>query len=149
MSTFLLELAEHLRNSYKNDLSKLVVMFPSLRARAFFNDALSSVSQDTIWQPHYTSIDEVMERASGLKRVDQIRLLGELYNVYKERFPNETFDHFYHWGCVLISDFDMIDKYMVNAKLLLVNLSDLKELEADVSYLTKEQKDIIKSFWSN
>ena len=84
MSTFLLELAEHLRNSYKNDLSKLVVMFPSLRARAFFNDALSSVSQDTIWQPHYTSIDEVMERASGLKRVDQIRLLGEcIYICYK------------------------------------------------------------------
>ena len=76
MSTFLLELAEHLRNSYKNDLSKLVVMFPSLRARAFFNDALSSVSQNTIWQPHYTSIDEVMERASGLKRVDRLDYLA-------------------------------------------------------------------------
>ena len=149
MSTFLLEVAQHLRNNHTRDLSKLVVMFPSLRARAFFNDALSSVAEETIWQPHYTSIDEVMERASGLKRVDQIRLLSELFNIYKMKFPNETFDHFYHWGCMLISDFDMIDKYMVNAKLLLVNISDLKELEADVSYLTKEQKNIIKSFWNN
>ena len=149
MSTFLQELAQHLRNNYKHDLSKLVVLFPSLRARAFFNDALSATSEQTIWQPYYTSIDEVMERASGLKRVDQIRLLSELYKVYAQVFENVTFDHFYHWGCMLLSDFNMIDRYMVDAKLLLVNISDLKELEADVSYLTQEQKDIIKSFWSN
>ena len=149
MSTFLQELAQHLRNNYKHDLSKLVVLFPSLRARAFFNDALSATSEQTIWQPYYTSIDEVMERASGLKRVDQIRLLSELYKVYAQVFENVTFDHFYHWGCMLLSDFNMIDRYMVDAKLLLVNISDLKELEADVSYLTQEQKDIIKSFWKN
>ncbi len=148
MSTFLQELAQHLHNDYKHDLSKLVVMFPSLRARAFFNDALWATSEQTIWQPHYTSIDEVMERASGLKRVDQIRLLSELYKVYTQVFENVAFDHFYHWGCILLSDFNMIDRYMVNANHLLVNISDLKEID-DISYLTDEQKDIIKGFWRN
>ena len=149
MSTFLQELAQHLRNNYMHDLSKLAVMFPSLRARAFFNEALWATSEQTIWQPHYTSIDEVMERASGLKRVDQIRLLSELYKVYTQVFEDVTFDHFYRWGCILLSDFNMIDRYMVDANLLLVNISDLKEIESDTSYLTDEQKDIIKGFWRN
>ena len=158
--TFLEEVATCLLQDNANDLSNLVVMFPSLRARAFFNDAISSIAQKTIWQPTYTSIDEVMERASGIKRVEQIRLLSELYKVYIKEFPGVKFDQFYHWGCVLISDFDMIDKYMVDADLLLVNISDLKQLEVDISYLTDaqkriiqslsdDQKRIVRSFWTN
>ena len=121
-------------------------MFPSLRARAFFNDALSKASDRPTWQPRYTTIDDIMERGSGLVRGERIRLITELYNIYVKKFPNETFDRFYFWGDMLIADFDMIDKYMVDAHMLLRNITDLKELESDLSYLTESQEQILK-FW--
>lgn len=144
--SFQQELAHELLTKYHNDLSSLVVMFPSLRARVFFNDAIASVIDHPVWQPSWLSIDDIMEQASGLHRADRIRLISELYKIYVVHHPSESFDKFYFWGDMLISDFDMIDRYMIDAMQLLRNIEDIKELEADVSYLTPEQLRII-SFW--
>lgn len=149
MSTFIREFAQTLLNRYNNDMSNLVVMFPSLRARVFFNDAISSIIDTPIWQPSWSTIDELMERGSGLMRGERIRLISELYKIYVKHHPSESFDRFYFWGEMLISDFDMIDKYLIDANQLLRNIEDIKEIEADVSYLTPEQEQIIKNFWSS
>ena len=144
--TFQQELAHELLTKYNGDLSSLAVMFPSLRARTFFNDAIASAIDHPVWQPMWLSIDDIMEQASGLHRGERIRLISELYKVYVVHHPLETFDKFYFWGDMLISDFDMIDRYMIDATQLLRNIRDIKELETDVSYLTPEQLRII-SFW--
>ena len=141
-------MAERLLERHSGDLSSLVILFPSLRARSFFNSALSSLVTKPTWQPKWTTIDELMESASGLVRGERIRLIAELHNIYVKYHPNEDFDKFYFWGDMLIADFDMIDKYLVDASQLLRNLEDIKELEADVSYLTPEQLRII-SFWKS
>ena len=146
--SFQRELAERLLERHSGDLSSLVILFPSLRARSFFNSALSSLVTKPTWQPKWTTIDELMESASGLVRGERIRLIAELHNIYVKYHPNEDFDKFYFWGDMLIADFDMIDKYLVDASQLLRNLEDIKELEADVSYLTPEQLRII-SFWKS
>ena len=148
MVTFQSELAQALLRRHSNDLSGLVVLFPSLRARAFFNDALNTLVDRPLWQPTWSSIDEIMERGSGLVRGERIRLISELFKVYVKYHTSESFDRFYFWGDLLISDFDMIDKYLVDADKLLRNIEDIKVLEADVSYLTKEQERIL-SFWSS
>lgn len=147
MQTFQEELATRLLDSYSNDLSSLVVMFPSLRARSFFNEAVQKVTTRPIWQAKSTTINQLMEDGSGLIIGDRIRLLTELYSIYKRHHPGEKLDHFYFWGETLISDFDMIDKYMVDAHMLLRNITDIKEIEADVSYLSPEQVEIITRFW--
>lgn len=148
MISFQRELAERLLKAYSYDFSSLVVMFPSLRARTFFNDAVSSLTDSPIWQPSWTTVDELMQSGSGLVRGERIRLIAELFKIYHKYHQHETFDHFYFWGDMLISDFDMIDKYMVDAKMLLTNIKDIKEIEADVSYLTVDQERIIR-FWSS
>lgn len=147
MQTFQEELAQRLLDSYSNDLSSLVVMFPSLRARSFFNEAVQKVATRPIWQAKSTTINQLMESGSSLIIGDRIRLLTELYSIYKRHHPGEKLDHFYFWGETLISDFDMIDKYMVDASMLLRNITDIKEIEADVSYLSPEQVEIITRFW--
>ena len=146
MITFQSELAQALLKRHSNDLSNLVVLFPSLRARAFFNDAINKLVERPTWQPSWSTIDEIMERGSGLVRGERIRLISELFKIYKRHHTSEEFDRFYFWGDMLISDFDMIDKYLVDADKLLRNIEDIKEIEADVSYLTKEQERIL-SFW--
>ena len=149
MISFQAELAATLLRRHSGDLSKLVVLFPSLRARTFFNDALASLVNRPLWQPSWSTIDELMARGSGLVRGERIRLITELYKVYVKHHPTEKLDKFYFWGDMLISDFDMIDKYMVDADMLLRNITDIKEIESDVSYLTPEQERILMSFWNS
>ena len=147
MQTFQHELAHTLLDRYDGDLSQFVVLFPSLRARTFFNDAVAHMTDRPVWQPTWMSIDDLMERGSGLVRGERIRLISELYKVYVKHHPSETFDRFYFWGEMLISDFDMIDKYLVDASMLLRNINDIKEIEADLSYLNPQQERILR-FWS-
>ena len=147
MQTFLSEVAQRLYAKYGNDISSLSVMFSSRRARLFFADALSGIADRPIWEPEYLSMDDLMGELLSLQSADKIRLVTELYRVYS-RYHKEPFDKFYFWGELLLADFDMIDKYMIDASQLFRNISDIKELEADVSYLTPEQLRIISEFWS-
>lgn len=149
LRTFLEEVAESLYSRYGNDISSLTLVFPSLRARLFFSDALSHIVDRPIWQPHYISMDDIMREASSFEAGDKIRIITELYKIYAEYHPSESFDKFYFWGEMLLSDFDLIDKYMIDADMLFRNLCDLKELEADLSYLTPEMRQVISSFWSH
>lgn len=146
MTTFIEEVALRLYEKYGEELSSLTLLLPSKRARLFFADALANVISRPIWEPTYASIDDLMCRLSGLRKVDKLRLVAELHKIYS-KYHKENFDEFYHWGEVLVADFDMIDKYMVDAAQLFSNVRDLKELEADMSYLTAEQIDMINRFW--
>lgn len=146
MKGFLEQTAESLYNKYGDEISSLVVLFPSRRARLFFNEALSRIAGKPIWQPRYTTIDDLMGELSGIGAGDHIRMMTELYSVYSE-YHQETFDSFYFWGEMLLSDFDSIDKYMIDADMLFSNISDLKEISDDFSYLTPEQAEIIARFW--
>lgn len=147
MPGFLQEVAADLYDRYGDDISSLSVLFPSRRARLFFIDALSGIAERPLWQPRWTTIDELMSEISGLRIGDRVRLVTELYKVYSEFHP-ESFDKFYFWGEMLLTDFDTIDKYLIDADMLFRNLADIKELEADVSYLSPVQLKII-AFWAN
>ena len=146
MQTFLSEVAERLYEKYGDEISSLSILFPSQRARLFFADALSHIASRPLWAPKYLSIDDIMSDISELRSVDKLRLVAELYGVYS-KYHKEDFDRFYHWGELLVADFDMIDKYCVDASRLFRNISDLKELEQDLDYLTPEQLQIVREFW--
>ena len=147
--TFLTEVATKLYEQHGAEISSLTLVFPSRRARLFFSDALSKLIDKPIWQPHYISMDDIMCESSTLKVGEKILLITELYKIYSQYHPSEQFDKFYFWGEMLLNDFDLIDKYMIDADMLFRNIYDLKELEADLSYLTPEMRQIINSFWSN
>ncbi len=147
MATFIEEVASQLYDKYGDDVSSLTMVLPSKRARLFFAEALSKVACRPIWEPNYTSIDDLMCQLSALRKADRLRLIAELHNVYNE-YHNEDFDEFYHWGEVLLSDFDMIDKYRVDAVQLFTNISDLKELDSYMGAdFTPEQIEMINRFW--
>ena len=146
MATFIEEVASRLYDKYGDEVSSLTMVMPSKRARLFFAEALAKVTVRPVWEPSYTSIDDLMSRQSGLRKADKLRLVAELYKIYSA-YHEETFDEFYHWGEVLLADFDMVDKYLVDASQLFSNISDLKELESDMSYLSAEQIELINRFW--
>ena len=144
MKTFLQEVAADLYARYGELLSERAILFPSRRARLFFIDALSQIVERPMWQPEWVTIDDLMTEISGLHTGDRVRLITELYKIYSE-YHAEPFDKFYFWGEMLLNDFDTIDKYGVNADQLFRNISDTKELDADISYLTPRQLQIVKA----
>ncbi len=148
MRSFLSEVAEDLYATYGEGVGELKMLFPSRRARLFFAEALSAQTDRPIWEPEWISIDELMTSASSLVVGDRVRLVAELYKIYVQFHKSEQFDHFYGWGEVLIADFDMVDKYMIDAEDLFRNVSDIKEIESDISYLDERQLKII-AFWSS
>ena len=143
--TFLSEVAEKLYDKYGDEISSLTLVFPSRRARLFFSDALSNIISKPIWQPSYMSMDDIMCQASSYTIGDKIQLITELYNIYSKHHTTDGFDKFYFWGEMLLNDFDLIDKYLIDADMLFCNIYDIKEIEADLSYLTPE----MRSFWSH
>ena len=147
MKTFLGEVAADLYARYGETLADRAVLFPSRRARLFFTEALSHIVQRPMWQPEWTTVDELMTEVSGLRTGDRLRLITELYRIYSE-YHTETFDRFYFWGDMLLADFDTIDKYRIDASMLFRNIEQIKEIEADISYLTPAQLRII-AFWSS
>ena len=147
MKGFLEEVAADLYARYGEGLSDRAVLFPSRRARLFFVDALGRIAGRPMWQPEWVTIDDLTGEISGLHTGDRVRLITELYKVYSA-YHNEPFDKFYFWGDMLLTDFDTIDKYLIDAQMLFRNISEIKEIEADISYLTPAQLRIL-SFWSS
>ena len=56
-------------------------------------------------------------------------------------------DDFYFWGELLISDFDDVDKNLVDANRLFCNLQDLKNIMDNYDFLDKEQEEAIQQFF--
>lgn len=150
MESFLKHIATDLYSRYKDDISKLCIVFPNRRAGLYFKKYLAELTDKPIWAPATTTINELMQQISGLTTADNIKLLFELYRIYKQvKKSEESFDDFYFWGEMMLNDFDDIDKYLVNPEDLFKNLKSLKAIQDQFSYLGEEQIKAIKQFWSS
>lgn len=149
MKTFLESVADDIIKKYGYDLSRIAVVFPNKRASLFLNTILAEKAGRPIWSPAYITISDLYRQHSKLAVGDQLKLICDLHKSFIECTGiNESLDHFYGWGQVLLADFDDIDKHLADASKVFANLRDLHELD-DVSYLTKEQVAVIRSFFSN
>lgn len=149
MKTFLKYVARDILEKYGNNLSDIAIVFPNKRAALFLNESLARLTDHPIWSPSYITISDLFRKHSTLKVGDPIKLVCDLHKTFVACTGiDETLDHFYGWGQLLITDFDDIDKNMAEAEKLFANLSDIHELD-DISYLTEEQKVLIRKFFSN
>ena len=149
MKSFLESVAEDLLRRFGTDLSRVAVVFPNKRASLFLNEHLARLAGRPIWSPAYITISELFRSHSRLKVADPILLVCELHKCFTQCTGiDETLDHFYGWGQLLLADFDDLDKNMAPADKVFANLRDIHELD-DVSYLTEEQREMIRRFFSN
>lgn len=149
MKRFLEHVASDIISKHGTDLSRLVVVVPNKRASLFLNDSLARCAGRPLWSPSYYTISELFRSHARLQVGDPLKLVCDLHRVYTAVTGfDETLDRFYGWGQLLLTDFDDIDKSMVDANQLFMNLSNIHELD-DVSYLTEEQLETIKKFFQN
>jgi hypothetical protein len=149
MKPFLKEVAEDLYRSHGDRLEELCLVFPNRRAGLFFNKYLGEILEHPVWSPSIYTIQDLMARISDLEYADELELISLLYRIYSEvRGMEDSFDEFLFWGEIMLSDFDEVDKYLVNAGDIFRNLADLKDLEHTFQYLSQQQVDLIQRFWS-
>lgn len=147
--TFLEYVAEDLLKKYGTDLSRITLVFPNKRASLFLNEHLARMANGPLWSPVYTTISQLFRDRSERVVADNIKLVCDLYRIYVQcTGTTETLDHFYGWGMLMLSDFDDIDKNLADATDVFRNLSNIHELD-DVSYLSEDQREVLKRFFSN
>ena len=148
-NSFLQLVAVDLYRKYGGDMSDVAVIFPNNRARLFFSEAFfAEGGGKPLWSPAYLSISELFVSESNMALADSLKLICELYKVYcKETGSKESFDEFYFWGEILLSDFDDVDKNSVDAHKLFINVEDWEALDAHTAHLDDEQLEALRRFF--
>ena len=149
MPSFLSTLAQQFISTYGTDLSQITLVFPNKRASLFLNEHLTRLGVKPKQIPTYTTISDLFQSLSDLELADPIKLICDLHKSFvKCTGINMSLDHFYGWGQILLADFDDVDKHLAPAERVFANLRNIHEYD-DVSYLSQQQKDIIRKFFSN
>ncbi len=151
MKAFLQQVAAHY---FAEDISGTVFIFPNRRSMAFFSKYLSAevAARGTapLVAPRMMTVNDFFYHIYDADVTDRISLILELYEVYSRLNPKaEPLDEFVFWGDVILSDFDDVDKYLVDADGLFRNIEDLKEIQDEYSYLTENQREAIEKFISH
>ena len=150
MKPFLYQVASLFYEKWEAEVSRLAFVFPNRRTGLFFQKYLSEVADTPLFSPTILTINDLFIQLSGKQSADRISMLFTLYDIYiRQSGSTETFDEFLYWGEMLLNDFDDIDKYMANARMLFSNVTDLREIENDFDFLSDEQIAAIRSFWSS
>ena len=131
MIPFLEKIVNRLLQKFPDSMQKIAIVLPSKRAVVFFKYYLSKKIDKPIFLPDFYSIEEFIEKLSGMQILDNISLQFRLYQSYLKNPPKkqDSFDDFLKWSNMLLHDFNDIDRNLVDAESIYKNLSDLKQLE--------------------
>ncbi|MDH6358744.1 PD-(D/E)XK nuclease family protein [Parabacteroides sp. PF5-9] len=150
MIPFLYQIADLFYRTYGADISRLAFVFPNRRAGLFFKKYLTEIADRPLFSPTIITISDLFVELSDKQVADRISMLVTLYEIYiRKSHSAESFDEFLYWGEMLLNDFDDVDKYMADARMLFTNVTDLKTIDTDFTFLTEKQIAAIRSFWSS
>lgn len=158
--TFLKTVAEYFKATTEQ-LENNCFVFPTRRAGLFFKNALAQIINKPVFAPAVYSIEDFMFLITRFNPASELELIFELFNCYRELvkskqlkldypelseiiIPQETFDTFYPWGELLVKDFNIIDKELVNPSEIFRVIRYEKELES--KFAPEIAKELIE-FW--
>lgn len=159
MNSFLHEIAKlYYNNTSPENLHDILFIFPNRRAGLFFRKEICSLATQTIFVPSTSDINRFTASLSRLKKANDIELLLRLYSSYRavcSEGPKtdtaliESFENFIGLGTSMLSDFNDVDKHLVDPAKLFINVSELKDITDNSNFFSETQLDAIRSFWNN
>lgn len=148
MITFLQQVAKVYVQNESHALADYCFVFPNKRSSAFFSHFLQQELSENGGgiMPQVTNITDFVGSFSNLTEANRYDQLFTLYDEYR-KLPDVDvdFDRFAFWGEMLLADFNDVDRYLVDADALFVNIKRLREISAN--YLTPEQLEVIRRYW--
>ncbi len=114
---------------HTNNIENLLIIVPTRRAAYFFKRALAQCADRPFLAPEVLAIDDFVTKKCGVEIADNVSLLFELFDIFKEVDKNITFDRYLQWGSMLLRDFDLIDQYLVDSDYLFDYITEAKAIE--------------------
>lgn len=127
------------------DLGQYTFVLPNKRSALFLDKALKRSYSSIGFMPHLTTITAFGQEFCQRDLAEDSELLFLLYKSYCKVVPEgqaKTFDTFARIGQTILSDFNDIDAYLVDAHALYKNIEDLKSTVA--TYLTRDQIEVAR-----
>ena len=151
MSYFIDRIAQHI---FEEDLplEHLTIVLPSQRAKKYLQRALFKQYQKPIFSPKMITMSRWIQELSAVPIIEPTRALFKLYDVHLsvDKEDPQSLDEFLNWGRTLLSDFDEMDRYLIDSKDLFKNLADIKEIENwsfDTDEPLSEGQQRFMQFW--
>jgi len=146
---FLENIAARYFDEYRENIKDIAFVFPNKRSAVYFRSNLVSLSPFPLWSPAIFSINDLVKDCSGLEIPETYELIFELYNIYRDLFPEKKIlmEHFFQTGKIIISDLNEIDKSLADAGTLFKALKDLHGLENPEPFNNPEIKKDYREFW--
>jgi CRISPR/Cas system-associated exonuclease Cas4 (RecB family) len=154
MEPFLKIVAQFLDKTFGADLENICVVLPNRRAGLFLRQHLAAVRFPAVsWSPAILSIEDFFNDLSGLREVDLITQLVELYKAYVSVEGNaaRTFEQYLEWSRQLLRDFNEIDQNLVDSNSLFSSVSEARAISLwnpDGTPLTPFQLEYLRFFQS-
>lgn len=113
---FLEQTAQQIWLQHDTDVSNHLFLFPSRRSMLYFKRAITDVAGQNLWMPDCLTLEDWILDQSDYLPVDPITSAYELYLSARHIiFTTNEFEVFYPLAKIILSDFEQVDKAMVDA----------------------------------
>lgn len=148
MVPFLKQVSSHYYE--QGGIDRKCFVFPNRRSMVFFRKYLGeSVASagEPLLCPRMFTMNDLFYRISGKSPAPREQLILKLFECYRKLDKREEeLDEFIFWGGVILSDFNDVDKYLVDADRLFSNVSDFKSMQKPEEYLNPAQLKALDRF---
>ena len=135
-----------------DDLQELEIIVPNNRTGSALLASLKNNATKVCWAPKITPIKDIFIKNSEFHEAEKIVLIYNLYKIYDKHFPEQTtLDKFYSLGEIMLSDFDDIDKYLIDPIKLFKNIADETKIKTEFNEFDDNEEliEALRMFWNN
>ncbi len=129
MEKFLTKVAKHILSKHGNNLSGVTVLMPNHRSCVYLTQALKGNASNTIWSPEIITLKDWIFNRSALTPIEPLEQMLMLYDIYKVKEGEETFEEFISTARVMLADFDEVDMQLAEARPFFSFLGKLQSLK--------------------
>lgn len=148
VNSFLDLVADDVLKNHGPDFSETCIVFPTRRAGLIFRKKFAARLLKPAWSPEVMAIEDFINSLAVAEIAEDLPLLFELFEVYKTFYNDTRFEKFFHWGEILLKDFNELDLQLTDADKLFKNITGLKKIESEFG-LAEEEAERIASFWEH
>lgn len=141
---FLEEIAGELLQKFPDGFDRVTVVLPSRRAALFLKKHLASRIRRPFFPPQMVTMTDLFTEFVSMRLAEPPELIFLLYEAYAEieQTDADTFDRYLRWGNMLLSDFNDIDRYLVDPKAIFRDLKNIKKQELEIESWSFEDNQL-------
>ena len=146
MKTFLQTVADYAGQKVKENWDTTTLIFPNNRSCYYFKELLKESLPKGAILPEIATLEHFSMRYTLIKKADNIDLSLNLFETYKQFFPEISFQQFLPISQNLLTDFSELESELMDIDLFFRNLQQLKSMNV---YMEEDEEKAYryKYFW--